>query len=132
MRWKYKSEQWLESALVTLDVIDMEDTINSCLSTLHRLQKQFICNVPIRDLVSLLLSEVHRFNAYLECMLQLKHKSFKSKHFALLVNSVYLNRVSKPDMLHLSLGALIEDKVFDHSKEIFKIANIAKIEFNIH
>ena len=31
VKWKYKSERWLESVLEGLDVIDMEDTINVCL-----------------------------------------------------------------------------------------------------
>lgn len=38
VKWKYKSERWLESVLEGLDVIDMEDTINICLTTLTRLK----------------------------------------------------------------------------------------------
>ena len=132
IKWKAKRESWLNSPLDVLDTFEMEDTISTCLNQLSRLNKLFTINVNIKELIEMLLKEIHQFNCYYEVIIQLRHESFKDKHFNMLINEIYSSRANKPEIQSFTIDQLINDKIFEYTKEITKIANAAKIEYNIY
>ncbi len=50
----------------------------------------------------------------------------------MLIEEIFTNKSSKPEIQTYTIDQLIQDKIFEYSKEITRIANTARIEYNIY
>ncbi|EAR86276.2 dynein heavy chain family protein (macronuclear) [Tetrahymena thermophila SB210] len=143
--WKMKKEEWLKKPLLShnvggftnADIKEISSTLDQGIKTLKEVEPYFKqYNQKLMPLIETLTSDIGQFERVYELLVQVKHESFKSEHWAQIFEVMYQDNQKKVDEMlaclktpQFNLSFLIANNALEHLGFVSNIAGEAQEEF---